>query len=449
MVRSEFLRGSRRVPVAARRPVAMIAVVAAAAVLAAAAPLGAQQPTGAGAPLTLADAIRLVRDGTPASRVVDARRDMAVGRAGELGQFTNPILEWRRENLGSPLQPDIFTTFYIPFDVTGRRLQLRSAAGAGRTRAAAEFAADRRAVDLETARRWLRAAAAIEREAVLARQAEAYRELATVDSLRFREGIVAEGVAMRTRLEADRAQVALAQATAETARARGELAQLLGVGWDRLPTVAPLDAPDMPDAPDVATTRSVALAHRPELAAREAGVREASARASAESRGILGEWQLQTGTKETGGFLTGQLGVALPLPAFNQNAGARLRVRGELIEATALRDLARVGVAADAEAARSAYLGFRATAPAAATFGTRGVEIATIARVAYREGQATLLELLDAERASVDARIAHLQWKVDAWLLRLEFERALGARLDERSPLDLPLLPTLLSGTAR
>jgi hypothetical protein len=39
----------------------------------------------------------------------------------------------------------------------------------------------------------------------------------------------------------------------------------------------------------------------------------------------------------------------------------------------------------------------------------------------------------------------HLRWAVDAWLARLEFERALGARLDETSPLDLPLLSSPLT----
>ena len=52
---------------------------------------------------------------------------------------------------------------------------------------------------------------------------------------------------------------------------------------------------------------------------------------------------------------------------------------------------------------------------------------------------------LDAERAASEAMHTHLRWAVDAWLARLEFERALGARLDETSPLDLPLLSTPLT----
>jgi cobalt-zinc-cadmium efflux system outer membrane protein len=65
--------------------------------------------------------------------------------------------------------------------------------------------------------------------------------------------------------------------------------------------------------------------------------------------------------------------------------------------------------------------------------------------VAYSEGHVTLTELLDAERAATDAMNTHLRWAADAWLSRLEFERALGARLDASSPLDLPLLATLLT----
>ena len=69
----------------------------------------------------------------------------------------------------------------------------------------------------------------------------------------------------------------------------------------------------------------------------------------------------------------------------------------------------------------------------------RGRSIAEIARVSYREGHATLVELLDAERAAVDATSAYIQWANDMWMARLDLERALGIRLDADSPLDLPL----------
>lgn len=395
--------------------------------------------------LDLVRALQMARSSAPGLRVADARRDVTAGRGRETGQFTNPTVEYRRENLGSTLSPDIFTTLFVPFDLTGRRLALRRAGGAAQTRADADRTAERREVELQVARAWLRAAAAHEQLQVVQGQAVALREVATIDATRFREGSVAEVVALRTRLEADRATVLVAAATGELARARADLARMLGVPDRTLPALASLTAPAMPTPPDSGTAAALAVQSRPELAAREAAVREAQARLSAEQRGILGEWQLQGGSKKTAGVMTGQLGLAMPLPLFNRNDGARQRVRGELGEAVAWRDDAILLVRGDAVAALTAYLAVQGTGPDVATFAQRAREIATIARTSYREGHASLVELLDAERASADALSARIRWTVDAWLSRLELERALGVRLDADGLLDLPLRAALPS----
>jgi cobalt-zinc-cadmium efflux system outer membrane protein len=143
--------------------------------------------------------------------------------------------------------------------------------------------------------------------------------------------------------------------------------------------------------------------------------------------------------------MTGQVGVGMPLPLFNRNSAARQRAAGELAEARVLHaDVARV-VAGSVGASWHTYVDVRAAAADASTFDARGREIARIARVAYLEGHATLTELLDAERAASDAMQAHLRWAADAWLARLELERAIGARLDADAPLELPLLSSLLT----
>ncbi len=409
-------------------------------------PLAAQSTTSTSAisqpsatPLDLSGALQLARQHAPSLRIADARRDASIGRARELAQFVNPTVEYRRENLGSSLSPDIFATVYLPFDVTGRRLALRSAGSAGQRRASADGDADRRDAELRVAQAWLRAAAAEELVNVARTQAAAMREVATIDSARQREGAVAEAVAMRTRLEADRARVSLATTVGDAARARADLARAVGVPDRELPPVSLLTAPAMPEPPDSVAAATMATASRPELAARLAGVREAKARLGAEQRGAIGDWQLQGGSKKTAGVMTGQVGLALPFPLFNRNDGARLRARGDLAEAEAMRDDASIGVRAEAVAALTAYLAVRANRADAATFAARGREIATIARTSYREGHASLVELLDAERAASDAMSAHIRWSVDAWLARLELERALGVRLDADGPLDLPL----------
>jgi len=408
---------------------------------------GAVQLQATEAPLTLPRALELARANGPGARTASARRDIAIGRTREQQQYPNPTIEWRRENLGSSLQPDIFATVYLPVDVTGRRVALRKAGAQGQQRATADATAARRDAELNAARSWLHAAMLRGQVEIARTQAASFDEVAAVDSTRAREGIVAVGVALRTGLEADRARTVLAVLQGEHARARAELARVVGVDDAGLLALGSLDSPAMPVAPDSATARNVAVAARPELAARDAGLREAEARLTAERRGVVGDWQLQGGSKETGGFLTGQVGLSVPFPVFNRNDGARQRARGEVAEARALRDDAHLAVRADAVAALSAYDAMKALAGSARTLAERGREVAAIARTSYREGQATLTELLDAERAAADAMTSQLRWAVDAWLARLELERALGARLDADSPLDLPLISSIRIGS--
>ena len=394
----------------------------------------------------LADAMQLARQTGPLRQVADARRQIGLGRVTETNQWANPSLEWRRENLGSSLQPDIFATVYLPFDVSGKRVAQRQAAAAGRDRVAREADADRRAADLEVARAWMRATVSQGVADVIAEQVEALREIARVDAERLKEGQVSEAVGLRTALEADRARVALVAARREANEAHAVLARLLALPDGQSPATTPLVAPTLPVAPDSAAARRAALAARPELQAREAAVQEAQRRLAVERRAVFGEVQLQGGTKETGGFMTGQVGLAMPMPLFNRNSGARQRATGEYNEARVLRDDMRAAVSAAAASAWANYQQVQRTAADAATFDARGREVARIARLSYREGHATLTELLEAERAAADARQAHLRWAADAWMARLELERAIGARLDADSPLDLPLYSPQLTG---
>jgi cobalt-zinc-cadmium efflux system outer membrane protein len=389
--------------------------------------------------LDLTAAVDLARQQGLLRQLADARGRIADGRVRESTQWLNPTFEWRRENLGSPLQPDIFATAYVPLDLAGRRLALRGASSAGRGRVQADLQHERRLAELTVARSWLEAASAHELARVVTEQAAALQELARVDSTRVREGLVAEAVGLRTSLEADRARMTAVRVRQSEGELLLTLSRQLGETVQAA-HLAALMAPGLPDAPDSLLAVESAQRGRPDLQARELAVTEARKRLAAEQRGVLGEVQLQGGTKETGGFMTGQLGLAMPLPLFNRNNGARERAAGELREAQLLHDDARRALHLRVLRARQHYLALRETREAAASFDARATTLVQSARMAYREGHLTLTELLDAERAAVDARTAHRQWMVDAWLARLELELALGARLDPESPLDLPLL---------
>lgn len=385
------------------------------------------------APLTVARAVEIARARGPLSVAAHARVLVAQGRARTDGAFPNPTVEWRRENLNSTLQPDIFGTLQLPLDITGRRFALRSAGGALVARGRADSIAVLRQFDADVVRAFWRAALGHELVAVATEERQARENVAEFDMKRFREGAVAEVAAIRTRLEADRARMTEAAARIEAARARGDLARLLGVPLDSLPPLSPIGtATALPLVPDESDAVARAFAQRPELAALRHAARESSYRLTAERRGLVSDVQLVTGYKQTGGFNTGVLGVVVPLPLFSRNEGPRERAHGESLLATAEMRDAELRVRGEVVAALQWLQALKeAIAAGTSDIDARAAEVAQIAEGAYREGAISLMELVEAQRARAESRAAALRWTIDLRLATLELNRALGAPLLE------------------
>ncbi|MCC6927876.1 MAG: TolC family protein [Gemmatimonadaceae bacterium] len=391
-----------------------------------------QSAQGGGA-LTLQQAVVMARARGPWSEAAHARRLVAQGRARTDGAFPNPTLEWRRENMQSVLQPDIFATVQLPVDITGRRLAIRTAGTALTQRGRADSAVAARAIDAEVMRAFWRAALGGELLHVATEERVAREQIAQFDERRFREGAVAEVVAVRTKLEADRARMTEATARTEAARARGDLARLLGMAVESLPPLAGLaSVASAPTVPDEAAAVARALAQRPDLAAFRHAADEASHRAAAERRGVVSDLQVVTGYKQTAGYNTSLLGIIVPLPLFSRNEGPRERTHGEALMARAeLRD-AELRVRGEVAAALQGMQAMReALAAGAAGVDARAAEVAQIAEGAYREGAISLMELIEAQRARAESRAAALRWTMDVNLAQLELNRALGAPLLE------------------
>ena len=379
------------------------------------------------------DAVAIARARHPLVDAAGGRRMMVEGSARQAAAWANPTVEWRSENLSSPLMTDEFLVASVPIDLTFRRAALGDARTAAVARARADSTTVMRTVELEAARAYWKAALADALAEVASAQRQALEGIAEFDAARLREGAVAEAAAMRTRLEADRSRMTEASARAEAFRSRAELARAIGIPVDSVP--APTEFPVMPGEalPDPDSVMRAALATRPELAAAREAVREARSHASAARRGVLGDVALIAGMKRTGGYDTRVLGVAVPLPLFDWNGGAREAAAGEVRMAAALARDAEARVRADVLSSLASYVALRSAAPMAAEarLDERGSEIARIALAAYREGGASLVELLEAQRAAADARATLLRWSVDVRLAKLDLERATGAPIVE------------------
>jgi outer membrane protein TolC len=315
-----------------------------------------------------------------------------------------------------------------------RRGSLRAA---GRNELAATVACSvvaLRELEVAVTSAYVRSTLANELASIASDRARALQRTAEFENIRFREGAVAEGIALRTRLESDRAQLELAAARAEAERAHSSLLLAMGVAPDEGSRLAALPAGEVPggEIPEVNEAVSAALAQRAEIAAAEKRVAAARSMVSAEWRATLPDVGLELGAKRTSGFNTGVAAVSIGLPIFDRGSGARQRARGEQQVAEAELRSTRDRVVAEVSGSLRAYRELVAARPTGtATLAAGGAEVARIAEASYREGAITLMELLDAERAHADLRAALARWSADVALARMEVNRALGAPIDE------------------
>ncbi len=418
-------------PLLSRSPCALAlrGLVAALGLLAHAGAAGAQAPGVAASPppLTLADAVRRATASGPVTQIAAGRRAELTGRARTEAQWANPVVELRRENLDSPLEYDDFATVTLPIDLLGRRFALRSALGATRERAAADSLLTVQAAGHAAARAWWMAWSAAALARIAAAQADLYDRVARIDSLRAAEGALSEAAALRMRIEARRAHLESGNATAAAMHARAALATLIGT-TDLDAAVPDTGRPVLDPLPDSAAALAAAGDRHPELAMARAAERAAERRRAAESRGVLPDVGLTGGYKGTAGLSTSVIGVTVGAPLLNTNGGNRERSAGEWLLASADRRLAELRVTNGVRAALAAAHGIDAASRGFDDrFAADAAVVAGAAEAAYREGESSLVELLDAFRAAADARAALVRATVDRAMARLELRRAMGA----------------------
>lgn len=393
--------------------------------------------TGNGRPmLTLADALRMTTLSHPLLVDAAGRRLTRVGGASERAVFPNPHLEWRREGMGATAPTDEFITAVLPIDITGRRFVARRGVRATDRSAVADSQAVANTVLFETARAYHRAALGAALQGAAERQRTALTEIARYDSTRWREGAASEGSALRTALEADRGRAKAALVAVDAERLHSELAVAVGVAADSLGDPLPLGVaatmPALPALPSLDSLQSVAVEQRPELRAAQAAVEAAERRVTVERLGMLGDVSISGGTRSSGGDRGGTVAVGVSIPLLDRNGPARQVAQGELLQARAALRQAELLVRAEVATAAAAYERLRNNLlPLAPGAGARGEEVAQIIQAAYREGGATLFELLDAQRAAAEFDEAALHWLTDLQLARLDLLQALGEPLPE------------------
>lgn len=390
--------------------------------------------------MTLVEAVEIARTRHPRTEIAAAHLTITRGMTRTEGAFSNPTAEWQVEGLSSDglLETDRFLTATLPIDLFGSRLARRASGRATIRSAEAEALSISRQVELDAAASYWRAALAQALYDAESEQRSALEELARYDEVRYREGAIAEVDALRTRLEADRARITEAIARTELAEARAELAIALGLDTDEIPRLEPLIVEPMKAAwrtPSLEEALESARSRRPELQAANSALDAARLQRTAARLGSLPQPDLIGGMKRTNGATGAVIGVSLPIPLFDRNQGEREVATGELRRAEAHRRAVEAMITTEVTAAVETLEALLdALGPDEWDLGARGREMTEIMENAYREGGATLVELLETRRAAIEAQISALRWHAELRIALLQLNYLTGAPLLEGLP---------------
>jgi cobalt-zinc-cadmium efflux system outer membrane protein len=239
---------------------------------------------------------------------------------------------------------------------------------------------------------------------------------------------------VRVGVERSRMEARVASAEAETVTARAALAQAIGKSVDARTVAADDDLDDVTSAPaDVDALVRRALAQRPEVGSARARTDASELRVSLLRRQYVPSPDLSVGYARyvdvpgvgNGGAVLA--GVSFPVPLFDHGQGTVDRGLAEAAEERARKEGVELAVRREVEGA-AGVLAVRAAAwkKFKETVQADVEKLRTTAELSYREGRASILELLDAYNAYVDAQERRIDLQAGAARAALDLDRALG-----------------------
>lgn len=378
----------------------------------------------AGTGITEAETLRLGLSRFEFSLLLQARVGEAEADVLAADTWTNPTLELERDKTGNARE----STWKLmqPLDFSGRR-GLREDAARHRVRAAESDNLARRnerAVELRRSFHLL-----LRQQETVGAVDNWVGRFATIGSVvdkLARAGEVAGYDRRRLAREQRSAEAKLAEARADLERGRARLAAL--IGRDIAGRVEGRLLPQMPPALPGLQAR---LATRPDLTALAERMDAAQADNAAAQRNLpelsvgIGGKRVDDGTARENGNL---LLLSFSLPLFDRQQAADKRSAAQAMAAQAELGLTR-------QQAEGELLGLHRQASqliaAAARFRQEAVtpsaDLVRIAETAYRAGESTILELLDAYKGALEAEITALDLEWKAREVRIELDQMTGS----------------------
>jgi cobalt-zinc-cadmium efflux system outer membrane protein len=362
--------------------------------------------------------------------------EIARGRLRQADVLPNPTLVYSQE--GYPLgQPDVNFLGDQEFFIGGRqRLEL----GGKRERrvelAQLELEAEQtrysdflRLKRREVGRLFVVAGFAQQRESLLEKCHETYGRLREVHRKRLELGEVSPLAQMKIDVEKLGYLAVLAAANRELLSAWRELATL--IVWDgrEIPSFSILEIPAS-GSMRVEEMTEVAIRTRPDLAGQRLAERVSNASLRLEKAESVPDLVLGGGYKRDFGFDSFFLGLEIPLPIFDRKEGAIAERAAAVRRESNLSTWREMTVRSEVGRAYEAYRRLQESSQQVDPDLLRNLDrIVEITGLSYQEGEATILEYLDALRTQRDAAVNHSRLLQELQLAFLELEAATGVSL--------------------
>lgn len=359
--------------------------------------------TATQSPLSEADVIRLARTRSPAGAVANATDDLAEATARTAGLFPNPSVSWARETVETgPVGSQDIVSVTLPINIA-RPLATRSLVASEGAWMRAEASLSRTDAVLRAVLAYYDVVLAKQRAVVLSQSVDDLEEAARVLASREAAGTASGYERTRLSIASELSRSHLAEARGALTSKKARLAVLLGIRPEDLRVTTPLTL--------ISATDEAALAQRGEASRDAVRYARESQRLAGEAE-VRADWawlptvELGGGMKyvsDLGGGYGYVVGVSLSIPIFDH--GQALRAEADARQRLAAARTEALTRTLDAEV-QSALATFRTARQELDRFESRTSEqvevLLTAAQSGYREGERSIVELLDAQRARTD-----------------------------------------------
>lgn len=376
------------------------------------------------ASLSLDEAVARFVETSPELRTARSRLRATVAGTRQSRAVANPTFTFTNEDLGAYSERYFNLNQPVDFLWTGGPRSERADAGAEAARAA--FRVDSASAVLSLKRTFLDAWQSAEEAAALAEALTVVGEVVDDARERVEAGDLAPYDLRRLAVGRATLERRLHAAEVELADAERRLGALV-VDDGALPRVRAED-PGLPgEAPGVDAV-AAALAGSPELARARSLSRALDAQVSLARRSRLSGTSLTGGFKDQSDGRSGIfLGVHVPIPLLDRKGAAVDAAVAGAARGQAEIDAVRLRIAREAALARARLDAALAQRTSVDDQGlAEADELLASARVAYAEGEAGVVEFVDAAEAFLEARTLDAQVSRAIWDARFELEHVMG-----------------------